>query len=81
MAELVVKSGNRVVKVLEKCCWILRQWPSREAIEFCYCSAETEWRSYRILLLEKVLESFVQSQVDYKKISRHSESVSVATKV
>ena len=60
--------------MLEKCRWILRQWPSREAIEFSCCSAETQWRSCRILLLEKLLESFVQSQVDYKKISRFTVS-------
>ena len=58
---------------------ILGQWPRREAIEFCCCSAETEWRSCRILLLEKLLESFVQSQVDDNKI--YSESVSVASLV
>ena len=37
---------------------------------FCCCSAETEWRSCGILLLEKLLESFVRSQVDYKQLSR-----------
>ena len=50
--------------------YVLRQWPRREALEFCCGSAETEWRSCGILLLEKLLESFVRSQVDYKKLSR-----------
>ena len=70
VVELVVKSGERrgVVKMLsvKEELLVLRQWLRREALEFCYCSAETEWRSSRILLLEKLLESFVRSQVDYK---------------
>ena len=68
--ELVVKSGERkgVVKMLsvKEELLVLRQWLRREALEFCYRSAETEWRNCRILLLEKLLESFVRSQVDYK---------------
>ena len=63
--------------MIEECCWILRQSPSREAIEFCCCLAETKWRRCRILFLEKLWESFVQSQVAYKKI--YSESMSAAT--
>ena len=59
----VVKSGKKELLVL-------RQWPRREAIEFCCRSSETEWRSCRILLLEKLLESFVRSEVDYKQLSR-----------
>ena len=59
-----------VAEVEKKSCWILRQWPKREALEFCCCSAETEWRSCGILLLENLLESFVRSQVDYKELSR-----------
>ena len=46
------------------------KWKRREALEFCCYSAETEWRSCGILLLEKLLESFVRSQVDYKQLSR-----------
>ena len=38
--------GSRVSVLL-----VLRQWPSREAIEFCSCSAGTEWRSCRIILV------------------------------
>ena len=42
----------------------------KRSLDFCCCSAETDWRSCRILLLEKLLESFVQSQVDYKQLLR-----------
>ena len=31
------------------------KWKRREALEFCCYPAETEWRSCKILLLEKLL--------------------------
>ena len=52
-------SCKSVVKVLEKD--FTRQWPSREAIKFYCCSAGTEWRSCKILLLKAVGELYSKS--------------------
>ena len=49
---------------------MLQQCQRREALKLCCCSAKTEKRSCRILLLEKLLESFVRGKVDYKQLSR-----------
>ena len=59
----LLKVVKRVGVVKELLKWkrrVLRQWPRREAVEFCCGSAETKWRSCRILSLEKLLESIVR---------------------
>ena len=73
-------SCKRVAEVVKVLKWKRRvadftAVAEKRSFEFCCCSAETEWRSCRILLLEKLLESFVRSQVDYKQLSRLTVSI------
>ena len=65
----------------KKSCWTLRQWPKREALEFCYCSAETEWRGCGILLLKAVGGLCLKSNASglQATIKTYREFVSVAT--
>jgi len=73
--ELVVKSCKRVAEVEKVFKWKRRvvgftAVAKKRSFRVLCCSAETKWRSCRTLLLEKLLESFVRSQVDYKELSR-----------